>query len=1012
MSSRFVPCDNRAGHDCSESAIVEAAPKSIEGMGIAWYTMELGEDSAAAKTHIPKSHGSEVTAASVSPSTDGGCGDRQASTNDGFCELSTVHGSNSDITMPARGDEDCALTLLPPASRVAPVGTDMDDRGHAAEVWMKQQHDRQRQFELSEYDDFQVHVPKSPALYRSAPEQRSHGEKQPQPPSVFTRLYQHAAQRGERRQSAARAQNQKTVHDPKIVRDSTGRPFPTRCRSADPPSTVCSQVSDQQNKLVSDLLYCDALDRRVRRCYMEAQERQRVDNDSRLGCQVNSRSRKYFCRKVENEVSAAFDLVTSGAGQLERPMLDCFLAHLGCLPVASVTASVHAQPSALSDAFWRHLDPGNSGRTDLLTMTCFFLVVLGVDLELPACNGTNEAEFESETEALSGLLARFNAKELRLEFGSLYTHWMHNKAHSTSPEPRAVSSPPEVCTRSRRLAERSRERGTPIDQHLAVWRKNADAKMDMRRVQLAKQEVQGCTFHPQILQRTLHGNTCSSNQNDCTTGVANDLAATLSSSVLSDNDFMRTLPRHEALFSKAQQQQQNAESRALLESKRRAMNEASGCTFRPNTAKSQRSFRQGEHKHSNHALGQSQRCERQSPLSATFTMFGGSASVYGFVEHKDRSRVGARRHLQSSDMSQDRLARLQPLQNFDLWGVQKSDQTPWRPVVLPYEAHCSGDKLLRVPTRNSVRHLQTGRRGAVHGSPRKTFGATFDLLQDPTLQNAGSPAENDEATTSPLSETNCLSLAGDGTSNASVSEVSSTGSRRAQHDDDSASSTSQHLDGHSTARLLGIGLGGLKGYNPGLVFMKVDSGKTDFTVGRLEPVLAGGATSAGGLLLSVEVQRTGHLVEVIEFRESDQWQTANAAADFAVMRGLGPAVAESLNQLLVERFEEFKARPRHFVQMDLTVDPTKPQCKESTPGSRRGSMSARSSSLQRRRTISFASLASQSPRSGSFSPELRTTSLRRSSTAAVFNHAPIAGAPTFFCGRRASRGDNSMLGNS
>jgi len=158
----------------------------------------------------------------------------------------------------------------------------------------------------------------------------------------------------------------------------------------------------------SELLYSDALDRRERQRATKEQFQLNVDAEARAQGKVLSRSRRYYWHKLEREIKVAFDAASSEDTYLAYPSLEEFLIRFGCLRPTGQRGSMHPRgcssaagsiAAAAGDAaagigspvassivdemrrlrvsLWRHLDPEKVGSVDLLSLTVFFLVLLG-----------------------------------------------------------------------------------------------------------------------------------------------------------------------------------------------------------------------------------------------------------------------------------------------------------------------------------------------------------------------------------------------------------------------------------------------------------------------------------------------------------------------------------------------------------------------------------------------------------------------------------------------------------
>jgi len=350
----------------------------------------------------------------------------------------------------------------------------------------------------------------------------------------------------------------------------------------------------------------------------------------------------------------------------------------------------------LCAALWRRLDPTGAGRLDLLTVTVFFHVLMGAvdDSHRARAFGNTsvmeESELTQETHGLGGvmeeseltqersppttpikaawgdfpttspspagaegrspedlqaaspttpsdkreggaadgingriaeLLQRFDPIRLRAEFPTLATDRLYNQAMQEDKAAACAEKldehAPEIDAQSRAMAAKVVERqigesGKPLTSHvdLLLWRgKQVEAKKEEMRALAKNDEVHGCTFRPKTLQKS------------------GEMQAEIAAAP-------RPTTRAEALYSRAAVMKERREVMAAENSRARSDAEAAQCTFRPDTAKSGRSYKSSQ--------------ESAKPLPR------------GYNETLERLRAGSEMGMVKRQFLNDRMARVTP----------------------------------------------------------------------------------------------------------------------------------------------------------------------------------------------------------------------------------------------------------------------------------------------------------------------------------------------------------------
>eukprot|EP00443_Scrippsiella_acuminata_P000932 CAMPEP_0115209730 /NCGR_PEP_ID=MMETSP0270-20121206/21884_1 /TAXON_ID=71861 /ORGANISM="Scrippsiella trochoidea, Strain CCMP3099" /LENGTH=957 /DNA_ID=CAMNT_0002623367 /DNA_START=69 /DNA_END=2942 /DNA_ORIENTATION=- len=482
--------------------------------------------------------------------------------------------------------------------------------------------------------------------------------------SVFDRLYE-AAQ-----EFAARKLAMAAPHSAELNCKASSGPFTQSLGSV--------RRSSPRSIPTSDLLYSDALDRRERQKLMTEQLKEEEES-TRDKHQVLERSRRYYWHMLERQIKVAFDLAADGDGAegclLTVSQLEDFLIHFGCLRPRRIGSE--SDPMAAADfdeenarvcaALWRHLDPEGTGHTDLFTLTVFFHILMGAVDETALAGGAGSGSVATAGVAAAGvegdaipdvaepvtaataplkmppedaasgaqpgileLFQRWDPHRIRAEFQNLYIQRMYlqrqqqekHNGEGTELQPTA----PEMNLQSRVLAAKVIEREKdaaagerPIQTHadLLMWRHTqVEAKKEERRTQAKKNEVSGCTFRPKTSPRP----------KDLQAQIATPSGAT----------------RSEVLYARAVADRERQEARAELDRSERSRAEVRDCTFRPNTARSERSF---------------QRVHQPEVFKDTVST--SKPMPRGFHEARERLRAAGESQRLQRQMQEDRLARVE-----------------------------------------------------------------------------------------------------------------------------------------------------------------------------------------------------------------------------------------------------------------------------------------------------------------------------------------------------------------
>lgn len=400
-------------------------------------------------------------------------------------------------------------------------------------------------------------------------------EREAETMSVFDRLYHVARERSKARKELEAV----LAADPTPLRSPRARGQEhSRRRSAD----------------VYESLYAQGLELRARQA-----EQAELAKDPGASHQVLGRSREYYWQMLDRQIRDAFDKAAQG-NQLAYTEMEDFLRYFGVMARADTGNGKVSTPLAaerlkesrkLRTALWRHLDPQQVGYVDFLTLQVFFWVLMVAvhdeSLEAQKLHNLAQKACEESTDAVSGsqatsavdmaklaasqvapdgskiceLLMRFNPKQLRQEFKQLYLDRLHHGKWTEGPEAEPSTSSVSLSSKSRSLAERAHlriqeESGSRRHVDMLLWRQEqVEAHRQRLREERDAQQVEQCTFRPCLVSR--HNR--------------------------SMNGGLR-------LYTQATARQACREENAAVQEQHRLDKEMSGCTFRPNLRKSDKSF--------------------------------------------------------------------------------------------------------------------------------------------------------------------------------------------------------------------------------------------------------------------------------------------------------------------------------------------------------------------------------------------------------------------------------------
>mmetsp|Transcript_71217 Transcript_71217/g.123657 ORF Transcript_71217/g.123657 Transcript_71217/m.123657 type:complete len:1152 (-) Transcript_71217:105-3560(-) len=438
---------------------------------------------------------------------------------------------------------------------------------------------------------------------------------------------------------------------------------------------------------------------------------------------------------------------------------------------------------------------------------------------------------DDEGHRICELLVRFDPFRLRSEFRQLYLHRLHNKLAEKSSLDKSEDSQvlvPDINSQSRAIAEKLIERqkgesGGTLTQHadLLLWRHNqVEAKKEEKRTAAKNEEIDGCTFRPKTNAKKDDG----------------PLEVTAKGS-----------SRYEVLYARALADKERKDARAQADAKARSKDEVKGCTFKPDTGKSERSYNRSN--------------DNTVPVPR------------GFYETRQRLREAHEVHRQKNQQKEERLSKITPVSGKvsiinslappataaekspapALGGVDPS--SPLLPVAeeqdrrrpLTVERRRSGD-----PPRSA--RSPSGRQSPRGGQPQSARGRSNAANHSPAPNSTASP-----------------STPRDNTANRQAAPVVSSSGGGAQSNGEKAGGGSGSTAGTGAA-----------------------AGSTAPT-----PAAAEDEESQPPPLLYVDVNiAPGQPPERIVLREGQS--VTEVAADFAAKHVLTPALAQRLHGLLKE----------------------------------------------------------------------------------------------------------------
>lgn len=210
------------------------------------------------------------------------------------------------------------------------------------------------------------------------------------------------------------------------------------------------------------------------------------------------------------------------------------------------------------------------------------------------------------------LLARFDPVRIRAEFQQLYLHRLHYQCREYHQNAESEVQAPEINPKSRALGDRLMEEqkgklgssSNHVD--LMLWKHTkSEQKKEERRAMAKEEELTSCTFQPQFETKK------------------------------TQNASAGAKLRTDTLYARAQELKvrKNAKIRETVEAREEA--EVAGCTFKPDTGKSVRSYRT--------------------------TRDGGMSVPRGFYECQNRLRAAGEAERQKWQQREDRMSRLGPI---------------------------------------------------------------------------------------------------------------------------------------------------------------------------------------------------------------------------------------------------------------------------------------------------------------------------------------------------------------
>eukprot|EP00928_Gymnodinium_smaydae_P024121 TRINITY_DN19625_c0_g1_i1.p1 TRINITY_DN19625_c0_g1~~TRINITY_DN19625_c0_g1_i1.p1 ORF type:complete len:1178 (+),score=277.23 TRINITY_DN19625_c0_g1_i1:61-3594(+) len=293
---------------------------------------------------------------------------------------------------------------------------------------------------------------------------------------------------------------------------------------------------------------------------------------------------------------------------------------------------------------------------------------------------------DDEGRRIVELLVRFDPGRLRAEFKTLYMQRLYyqwqqastNNMEQSRCESEVVS--PEIDERSRQLAEKLVERercelGTPAATHADVMlyrHQQAEARKEERREKAKQAEVEDCTFRPKTRSSEQKARALQEGQPEVTP---------------------KGVSRNQVLYARAMADRERKEAIMQAKADALASAEAAECTFRPNTARSVKSYKNGQ--------------EPSAPAPR------------GFYESRQRMRVANEAARLKQEQRENRLARVVPAETSGRAPVQPMAPAPEEIAVARGRAEGARGGGARSPMRTASRSpAPSGGGGVALRSPR------------------------------------------------------------------------------------------------------------------------------------------------------------------------------------------------------------------------------------------------------------------------------------------------------
>jgi hypothetical protein len=336
------------------------------------------------------------------------------------------------------------------------------------------------------------------------------------------------------------------------------------------------------------------------------------------------------------------------------------------------------------------------------------------DDHAPPLSGDDEGRRACE------LLVRFDPLRLRAEFQQLYLHRLHYQPNNQMSGVSVIDSrfaeivpAPEIDSQSRVMAEKLIERqkgesGGSLSQHadLLHWRHSqVEARKESRRKEAKAEEVSGCTFRPKM------------------TAKHYDMPMEVTP---------RGASRNEVLYARGIADKERKEMKAQEETRARSKQEVKGCTFKPDTGKSERSYHR-----SHEGIG--------APVPR------------GFYETRQRMRAANEVQSQKRQQREDRMCKITQVGGIDITRSTASASSGPPPALGEQLIHplpvVAEDSRLQDPTRRPVKGspprsargprsmaIGDGRQPSLRGSSERvrTASPTSDGLRATTPRGASS----------------------------------------------------------------------------------------------------------------------------------------------------------------------------------------------------------------------------------------------------------------------------------